>query len=64
MNEKIKCPYVGKANQILLDVFCRDCDAYHPQWKFPCVCEGGRIPAEPLGYKLCDKCNGRGYLND
>ena len=59
-----KCPYVGSPGQILVDSLCTDCDRYHPQWKFPCICENGKVPVDPLGYRLCDKCNGRGYQNE
>lgn len=59
-----KCKFVAEAGMILYNAWCRDCDCYHQQWKFPCECENGKVAAEPLGYKLCDKCNGRGYLNE
>jgi len=59
-----KCPYVGSIGQVLVDAWCKDCDKYHPQWKFPCTCLNGKLSVEPLGYKLCDECNGRGYLNE
>lgn len=65
MNEKSKppCGVYGQQGTILFYVFCKQCDFYHPQWKFPCDCEHGKITVDPLGYKLCDKCNGRGWNN-
>ena len=48
----------------LYDAWCKQCENFHPQWKYPCNCEFGKIAVEPLGYKTCEICNGRGYLND
>ncbi len=59
-----KCPLVGAAEQILVDAPCSDCDGYHLQWKYPCVCEDGKVPVEPIGYRLCHHCMGRHYLNE
>lgn len=56
-----ECTHAGSAGQILINAFCKDCDTHHFQWKFPCDCENGKVTVEPLGYKLCDKCNGRGF---
>lgn len=59
-----KCPFVGEAGQILVDALCRDCKGYHLQWMYPCVCEYGKVPVEPLGYKFCGLCRGHGYLRE
>lgn len=62
---KNKCIKEAKQGMLIYKVFCKECDIYHDQWKFPCEdnCENGKIPVNPLGYKLCDTCNGRGYSN-
>lgn len=61
---KNKCSLEGHPEQILVNAFCIDCDTHHPQWKFPCVCEDGKVPVEPIGYRLCHLCMGRHYLNE
>lgn len=58
------CPQHGKVGMLLYKAWCVKCDYYHQQWKYPCGCENGKIAIDPLGYKICDKCNGRGYLNE
>jgi len=58
-----KCSLEASPGMMLYDAFCRECDCYHKQWKTPCECENGKIGVEPFGCKLCDKCNGRGFLH-
>ena len=41
ITEKIntmKCNLIGKPGTLLCSAWCKDCDGYHPQWKYPCVC--------------------------
>lgn len=67
IEETMFCSTEGNAGQILVRAFCITCDTHHPQWKNPCSnesCEYGKVAAHPLGYKLCDTCNGRGYINE
>lgn len=60
-----KCKFVAEAGMILANhVYCGECNEHHPQWKYPCVCEYGKVAVEPIGYKLCHHCMGRGYLNE
>ena len=58
------CKLIGSPQMRLYTAWCRECDIYHSQWKFPCTCLNGKLSVEPLGYKLCDECNGRGYFNE
>lgn len=59
-----KCKSEGEPGMLLYDVWCKECDCKHQQWKFPCDnnCENGKIAVDPLGYKICDRCYGREYL--
>jgi len=60
----MKCLSEGKAGMILYDVLCQHCEDRHWAWRYPCPkkCEDGKVTVEPLGYKICETCQGRGYI--
>jgi hypothetical protein len=62
----MKCQTNAKPGMILYAILCKQCETHHPDWRYPCPdkCEGGKISIEPLGYKICPICQGRGYLNE
>lgn len=54
----------SNSGSVLYNAWCNECDKYHPQWKYPCICENGKVLIKKDIYELCNKCNGKGYLND
>lgn len=64
---KICLPIPGKSRQVLYDSYCNKCNNIHGHWKYPCKkCDEGYIVIPIMvgyGFKLCEICMGKGYLD-
>lgn len=57
------CQTPAEIGMILVNAYCINCESYRPQWKLPCNCNNGKNGNDKDGFRLCEKCEGRGYLN-
>jgi hypothetical protein len=56
----------SEAGKVLVNIYCKDCDEFHPQWRYLCdndECFLGTINTS-LGIDICPRCLGYNYLTE